>query len=182
MKLYTKGGDQGSTSLIGGERVSKCDSRVEAYGTIDELSAQIAMLRDMLAKNGIKEFSGDLVAILRTLMAIEALMAVGRGAEGKVKDIPEADIKTLETRIDEISSTLPPLKNFTVPGGDMVISQAHICRTVCRRAERRACRAAAEHDISSNAMIYLNRLSDYLYAVGRRTAIILNIQETLWEP
>lgn len=182
MKIYTKGGDKGSTSLIGGERVSKYDARVEAYGTIDELSAHIALLKDMLLERNVTEFNDDLVAVLRILMSIESLMAIGKGGERKVDDILDANIEFLEKRIDEISSTLPPIRNFTIPGGNVMVSQAHVCRTVCRRAERQAYRAAAEHDISRNALIYLNRLSDYLYVLGRRVTVILDIRETLWEP
>lgn len=182
MNIYTKGGDMGTTSLIGGERVSKYDERVEAYGTIDELSAQMGMLRDMLTEIGITEFDSDLISILRKLMNIESLMAIGQGGEGKVKDILAADIEYLESRIDEISATLPSIENFTIPGGHSTVSQAHICRTVCRRAERQAYRAACEHEISRNALIYLNRLSDYLYVLGRRLTLLLGAKETLWVP
>lgn len=182
MKIYTKGGDAGSTCLIGGERVSKYDPRVEAYGTIDELTAQTGMLRDMLSAAGVKEFNEDLLTILRTLMQTESLMAIGEGGEGKVNDIAESAIYGLERRIDEISALLPPIQNFTLPGGNVVVSQAHICRTVCRRAERVAYRAAAEHEVSRNALIYLNRLSDYLYVLGRRVAMILQTEELLWIP
>lgn len=145
MKIYTKGGDQGSTSLIGGERVPKYDVRVEAYGSIDELSAQTAMLRDMLNGEDVTQFDDDLIVISRLLMHTESLMALGHGSEDKVKDLNGADIGFLEKRIDEISAVLPPIERFTLPGGHIVVSQAHICRTVCRRAERQACRAAAQY-------------------------------------
>ena len=152
MKIYTKGGDQGSTSLIGGERVPKYDVRVEAYGSIDELSAQTAMLRDMLNGEDVTQFDDDLIVISRLLMHTESLMALGHGSEDKVKDLNGADIGFLEKRIDEISAVLPPIERFTLPGGHIVVSQAHICRTVCRRAERQACRAAAQYPVSSNAL------------------------------
>lgn len=182
MKIYTKGGDRGNTSLIGGERVPKYDSRVEAYGTVDELSAHIAMLRDMLTSHGVTEFDADLINILRTLMSVEALMAIGKDARDKIKDTTAPAITALETRIDKISALLPPIEKFTIPGGHTIVSQAHICRTVCRRAERRADLAATEHELSPNALMYLNRLSDYLYVLGRRLTCILNVRETLWEP
>ena len=166
MKIYTKGGDQGSTSLIGGERVPKYDVRVEAYGSIDELSAQTAMLRDMLNGEDVTQFDDDLIVISRLLMHTESLMALGHGSEDKVKDLNGADIGFLEKRIDEISAVL----------------QAHICRTVCRRAERQACRAAAQYPVSSNALMFLNRLSDYFYVLGRRLAMLLGAEEILWEP
>ncbi len=181
MKIYTKGGDQGHTSLIGGERVPKYDLRVEAYGTVDELSAHVAMLRDMLTLHGITEFDTDLIEILRILMSVEALMAIGKDGNDKVKDTTAPAISALETRIDEISALLHPIEKFTIPGGHTIVSQAHICRTICRRAERRADLAASEHELSPNALMYLNRLSDYLYVLGRRLTSILNIRETLWE-
>lgn len=182
MKIYTKSGDKGRTSLIGGERVLKCDSRVEAYGTVDELSAQMAMLRDMLSAAGITEFSSDLIRILRTLMGVEALMALGKGGDGKVNDLSQQETEYLEKRIDEISETLPALEYFTIPGGHVAVSQAHICRTVCRRAERRAYQAATEHDISTDAIKYLNRLSDFMYIAGRRLSVLFNVEETVWKP
>ncbi len=110
MKIYTKGGDGGYTSLIGGERVPKYDVRVEAYGTVDELSAQIALLRDLLRTRNVTEFDADLVSVSGSLMQTEALMAVGRGGEGRVKELPAAAIESLEKRIDEISSLLPPIR------------------------------------------------------------------------
>lgn len=182
MKIYTKSGDKGRTSLIGGERVSKYDSRVEAYGTIDELSAHIGMLRDMLAGSSAPEYGEDLIAILRTLMSVESILAVGKGGYDKIPDIRPESIAELESRIDEINSTLPEIHCFTLPGGHVIVSQAHICRTVCRRAEREACRAVAQHEILPNALRYINRLSDYLYVLGRKLAERLNAEEILWEP
>lgn len=182
MKIYTKGGDKGKTSLIGGERVPKYDLRVEAYGTVDELSAHVAMLKDILAKEDLDGLKDDLVRILRELMTVEALLATGKGGEGKVKDLETESIERLEKRIDAITAELKPIDKFTLPGGNVIVSQAHICRTVCRRAERRAVQAAQQYDISHNALVYLNRLSDYLYTLSRRLAEILNAEETLWIP
>lgn len=182
MKLYTKGGDSGTTSLIGGERVPKYDLRVEAYGSVDELSAQIAMLRDMLSASQITEFDKDLTDILGSLMHVESLLAIGSNGEGKVKDLPQDCIKALESRIDAVSETLPPLQYFTIPGGHITVSQAHICRTVCRRAERHACRAAAEYPVSPTALIYINRLSDFMYVISRRLTMLLNVSEIKWIP
>lgn len=180
MKIYTKSGDKGHTSLIGGERVLKCDVRVEAYGTVDELSAQTAMLRDMLSAQQIAEFYDDLTRILKALMNVEALIALGNGSVDKVKDMSPAETEYLEQRIDAISEILPPLEYFTLPGGHIIVSQAHICRTVCRRSERRAYQAATEHDMSAGALMYLNRLSDYFYVAGRRLSMLLDVEETIW--
>lgn len=181
MKIYTKGGDKGRTSLIGGERVLKSDTRVEAYGTIDELSAHIAMLKDMLSNISIAEFEEDLTKSLRTLMSAEAIVAMGKKAV-KNTEISQDDVKHLELRIDEITETLTPINAFTIPGGNVIVSQTHICRTVCRRAERRAVLAASEHDIPQDVLMYLNRLSDYLYVLGRRLSERLNVEEILWIP
>lgn len=182
MKIYTKGGDKGDTSLIGGERVPKYDARVEAYGSVDELSAQVAMLRDMLNGIAVNDFNDDLTAILGMLMHVESLMAIGTGGSDKVKDVQNGDIEHLEARIDEISTTLPPVTYFTIPGGHVAVSQAHICRTVCRRAERQSHLAASLFPVSVNAVKYLNRLSDYLYVLGRKLTDILHVEETLWIP
>ena len=115
MKIYTKGGDQGSTSLIGGERVPKYDVRVEAYGSIDELSAQTAMLRDMLNGEDVTQFDDDLIVISRLLMHTESLMALGHGSEDKVKDLNGADIGFLEKRIDEISAVRADTSSYRRP-------------------------------------------------------------------
>lgn len=185
MSVYTKTGDKGCTSLIGGERVSKYDSRVEAYGSVDELTAQTAMLRDMVNRLGNEndKFGDELAVILETLMTVAALLAVGRGGEGKVKDISEEQISWIETRMDKMDERLKPITKFTIPGGHPTVSQAHICRTVCRRAERRSLEAAERHNsVSKNALIYLNRLSDYFYMLGRCLTENLEVKENLWIP
>lgn len=182
MKIYTKTGDTGTTALIGGERVPKYDDRVEAYGTVDELSAHIALLRDGMAAAGVEEGVDELLGILRTLMTVESLLAAGEGSEKKLAGIPEIDTAGLESAIDRMDALLPPMRCFTVPGGHPLSSQCHVCRTVCRRAERAAHRAAVGHDIRPDAIRYLNRLSDYLYMLGRRLCILLDAPETPWLP
>lgn len=185
MKIYTKTGDDGTTSLIGGERVKKYDCRVEAYGTVDELTAYIALLGDMLMDD---ERTECLVAELRTiecrLMSVAALLAVGRGGEGKVAPLNEAQITDLEGAIDRMQGELKPIARFTIPGGHHACSLCHVCRTVCRRAERSALRAAdiAEGSIDTTATRYLNRLSDYLYTLCRLLTERFKVEETLWEP
>ena len=180
MKIYTKTGDNGTTSLPGGERVEKFDVRVEAYGTVDELIANIAMFRDMLvAHGGFGELTDELAVILPVLMNVTALLSLGQGKEHTVSDIPDSRIRELESNIDRISATLEHITGFTIPGGDILVSMAHICRTVCRRAERRAIEAASMHKIPCRALIYLNRLSDYFYVVSRQTVTKLNIKESL---
>ena len=186
MKVYTKTGDQGSTSLVGGERVDKDDSRVTAYGTVDELSAMLAYLRDSMENctPSLEVYREDILVIIEKLMTVEALLAVSDETQGKskVKDILDNNISWLESRIDDIDITLKPINYFILPGGHPLISWTHICRTICRRAERTAVRASHEHNISENAIIYLNRLSDYLYLLGRKLTDELGVKENLWIP
>lgn len=184
MKIYTKTGDRGTTSLIGGQRTSKDDLRVEAYGTVDELSAHIALLRDGMRSRTFElgEYCDDLHNVLNKLMTVGALLALDSSSEKMIEDISTKTIKKLEDRIDTISSQLTNVNKFTIPGGDILISQSHVCRTVCRRAERRSVSAAREYQISTNAITYLNRLSDYLYILGRKLSDVLNIKEELWTP
>lgn len=183
MGLYTKTGDSGSTQLIGGERVPKYDPRVEAYGTVDELSAHIALLCDMLSeRTPASRHIAPLREILHKLMSVEALLAVGQGAEHKVDDLPEECIEWIEKQIDSMSDAVPAITKFTIPGGDMLVSQSHVCRTVCRRAERRAAEAASQFPLSINALKYLNRLSDWLYIFGRTLVQDYGVEEILWIP
>ena len=184
MKLYTQTGDKGTTSLIGGERVPKYDERVEAYGAVDELGAFTALLCDRMRGDGrLTDLTDDLMRIGSDLMTVEALLAVGRGGEGKVAGMPAERIAHLESRIDALQAEVPPIAKFTIPGGHETVSLCHVCRTVCRRAERVAVRAASQHEgIAPEACIYLNRLADYLYIAGRAVTHRLSIPETEWQP
>lgn len=182
-KVYTRSGDSGTTSLIGGERVFKTDSRVEAYGTVDELSAFVAQLADHLRATG--ECIGhleELDRILSRLMTVEALLAIGEGGHDKVPPLPSATVTWLEERIDTMQAALPDIDKFTLPGGHPVVSLCHVCRTVCRRAERAALRADQEHGIESGALVWLNRLSDYFYLLGRSLGAHFRVGERLWIP
>lgn len=184
MKIYTKTGDQGTTSLIGGERVSKTDPRVEAYGTVDELSAHIALLHDSMDEQDMELvlLRRDLEIILNVLMSVQSLLAVGKGGQGKIPELGPDKTAYLEQRIDTLTATLPAITSFTIPCGDPLISMAHICRTVCRRAERAAIRAQEQFDVSVTALVYLNRLSDYLYTLGRKITDLKDVKEILWKP
>lgn len=183
MKIYTKTGDGGTTALIGGERVAKYDPRVEAYGSVDELTAFIALLADKLVDD---ERTENLVPQLQTiecrLMTVAALLAVGEGGDGKVAPLAEEHITELEVLIDGFQAELKPITKFTIPGGHRACSLCHVCRTVCRRAERAALRAATEHPVDSGATRYLNRISDYLYTLGRVLTERLKVEEILWIP
>ena len=183
-KVYTKTGDKGTTSLVGGERVSKIDERVEAYGTVDELGSFTAYLSDHLRSDEeLAEYLGDLDRVASQLMSVAALLAVGHGGEGKLPDISPEAIGYLEERIDAMQSRVRPITKFTIPGGHPTVSLCHVCRTVCRRAERASLRAAALHPtISANTLAYLNRLSDYFYLLGRTLTEYFSVEETLWIP
>lgn len=183
MKIYTKTGDAGTTSLIGGERVKKYDLRVEAYGTVDELTAYIALLADMVIEDERTEsIAEELHRIESELMSVAALLAVGKGGEDKIAPIAKERIERLEEGIDSMQEELPEITKFTIPGGHRMVSLSHVCRTVCRRAERAALRAGEHTSVDSSATIYLNRLSDYLYTLGRTLTERLKVEEHLWIP
>ncbi len=183
MSVYTKSGDKGCTSLIGGERVEKYDLRVEAYGCVDELMAFTALLADKLM--GDEKFAlheGQLRRIECQLMTVSALFAVGKGGEDKVSRLKCDAAAELEQAIDAMQEQLPAITKFTIPGGDERISLCHICRTVCRRTERAALRAGATFDIDHDATVYLNRLSDYFYLLGRTVTHLTSTPEIEWIP
>lgn len=167
MRVYTKKGDSGTTSLIGGERVGKNDLRVEAYGTVDELGAFVALLREETTQDDLRS---DLLRILKALMAVGGSLAGGAA-------MSESETAWLEKRIDELSEKLPPLTHFTIPSGARAIALAHVCRTVCRRAERCAVRAKTS---DAAATAYLNRLSDYFYILGRTLTTRLGVEEEVF--
>ncbi len=183
MKVYTKTGDKGTTALIGGERVSKSDIRVEAYGTVDELSAFIGLLSDKIkAKEEVAKYTQELYRINSMLMNLEAHLAAGENIDFKLPEISEESIQLLEQSIDEMQAALPQLTNFTIPGGDEIVSLCHVCRTICRRAERRSIEVANEFKINERVLRYLNRLSDYLYLLGRTSTLLFGTEEILWRP
>lgn len=183
MKIYTKTGDRGTTSLIGGERVEKTDLHVEAYGTVDELGAFTALLTDRIRlEGGPAEAIGDLDRVASHLMTVAAMLAVGEGGRGKIEGVGEQAVAFLEERIDRMQEAVPAITKFTIPGGHPAVSLCHVCRTVCRRAERAALRADACCGVPSEVLIYLNRLSDFFYALGRYLTECFGVEETLWIP
>ena len=183
MKVYTKTGDKGMTSLIGGERVFKCDERVEAYGSVDELSAFVALLADRLRPDAaLASHVEELNRILSRLMTVEALLATGEGGRDKMAPLAPECVAWLEACIDTMQAALPPIDKFTIPGGHEAVSLCHVCRTVCRRAERAALRADQRYGVDATALVWLNRLSDYFYLPGRTLTAHYRVEETLWIP
>ena len=180
MKIYTKGGDKGTTALFGGTRVSKSETRIEAYGTVDELNSYIGLISDFNeSKPHIKFF----ISVQETLFTLGAILAADP-SKPKLKkpDLTEQHIKEIEDLIDDLEMKLEPLKTFILPGGHEHISQTHIARTVCRRAERATVRLNNEQPIDPLTIQYLNRLSDLLFVYARVIAKELNIKERPWIP
>jgi cob(I)alamin adenosyltransferase len=180
MKIYTKTGDAGLTSLFGGERVSKAHDRIDAYGTVDELNAYMGLLRDQ-SVNQIHEYT--LLDIQNKLFTIGAILATEPGnTKVKTPRLNEEDITFLESEIDKMDSELPPLKNFVLPGGHQSVSFGHVARTVCRRAERLIIGLNDHEKVDPLLIKYMNRLSDYLFILCRKMTQDLGIIETPWKP
>ena len=182
MKIYTKTGDKGQTSLVSGKRVAKYHLRIESYGTVDELNSYIGMVRDQEVNEKRKD---DLKEIQDRLFTIGSLLASEpENQKKKVPDLHEADIEFLEKKIDEIDAELPPMRFFILPGGHISISMGHIARTVCRRAERLVLKLSQEEEIVEGELItrYLNRLSDYLFILCRKMHQELGVEEIAWKP
>lgn len=190
-KIYTKTGDKGETSLFGGARVPKSHARVEAYGTVDELNSYIGLLTDLIIP---PQYKAVLKEIQDRLFTIGSILATEPSKHMKTPDLKNEDIQLLENEIDAMDAELPPLKNFILPGGHSTVSFCNIARTVCRRAERlvinlvllekEELQAINPHNESGQALSiqYLNRLSDYLFILGRKIAKDLGAEEILWKP
>ena len=180
-KIYTKTGDKGTTSLIGGTKVLKSDLRIEAYGTVDELNSYIGLCKDLL--NGL--FQNVLAEIQDRLFTIGSSLACDPEKEPKMRipDLHEADITLLENEIDKMNETLPVMKHFILPGGHPAVSHIHIARCICRRAERCCVRLDQETKETELLIVkYLNRLSDYLFVLARYTSHSLKAEEITWKP
>lgn len=179
MKIYTKTGDQGQTSLLSGGRVSKSDLRIEAYGTVDELNSYLGLVRDQEVNIG---RIGLLEEIQEKLFAMGALLAAGKNPEKMhLPEITSEDVEKLEKAIDTMEETLPALKNFILPGGHPSVSFAHIARCVCRRAERIVIALHEQQPVNTLLIVYLNRLSDYLFVLARKMTQDLGLEEHIWK-
>lgn len=180
-KIYTKTGDKGTTSLIGGTRVLKSHLRIEAYGTVDELNSWVGLCRDLIADENSRKL---LQEIQDRLFTIGSSLACDPEKEPKMKlpDLKEEDIVLLESEMDKMNEIIPPMKSFVLPGGHPVVSQLHIARCICRRAERCCVRLQSEKEELESILIkYLNRLSDYLFVLARYTGHQLSVAEIPWK-
>lgn len=180
MKVYTKTGDKGTTSLFGGQRVPKHHIRIEAYGTVDELNSYIGLIRDQdIDENSIK----TLVEIQDRLFTVGSILATEPGnIKVKVPQLNPSDITFLEQEIDEMNEHLPEMRSFVLPGGHTTVSYCHITRCVCRRAERLISHLAELESIDEIVLQYLNRLSDYLFVLGRKIVLDKAVKEVEWKP
>lgn len=180
MKIYTKTGDKGKTSLVGGTRISKASLRIETYGTVDELNSYIGLVRDQpvneLRKDLLKEIQDRLFTI-GSLLASEP-----EQTKKQIPDLFEADVKLLENEMDKIDAVVPPLRAFILPGGHQSVSFCHLARTVCRRAERLVIHLNEDEPVNDLVIQYLNRLSDYLFMLSRQMTHELGSEEVTWKP
>lgn len=180
MKIYTKTGDQGTTALYGGTRVSKADERVETYGTIDELNAHVGLLRDQEVNRGHTPLFQQ---IQETLFVIGAHLATDpTKASMKLPTITGDPVAQLEQSMDAMDQQLPAMKFFILPGGHPAISACHIARCVCRRAERQVVRFSQHEAVDPIILTYLNRLSDWLFVLARSMGVALGVDEIPWKP
>lgn len=180
-RIYTKTGDDGTTGLIGGSRVKKYDIRLEAYGTVDELNSWIGVIRSTEIEPHAKSI---LENIQQKLFVIGAQLATDENAQALKNQLPcnEEDVLLLEKEMDQMFTVLPKLSHFILPGGCLPASYCHIARTVCRRAERRIVELSEKAEVNPQLIIYINRLSDYLFVLSRKVSLDLKVPETLWIP
>ncbi len=181
MKIYTRTGDTGQTSLLGGARVPKHHLRIESYGTVDELNSHVGLLRDHLGQ--FPELQQELTHIQEILFTLGSHLAAEPGKPNVwLPDLDSAEVDFLERRMDEMNAVLPEMKNFVLPGGHPTVSVCHIARCVCRRAERLCVHLSEESEVNALIVIYLNRLSDYLFVLSRKLSFDLGADEKPWKP
>jgi cob(I)alamin adenosyltransferase len=182
LKIYTKTGDKGNTSLIGGTKVPKSHLRIEAYGTVDELNSYVGLCRDLLEDEQVRQLLREIQDRLFTIGSSLACDPV-KEPKMRIPDLKETDVELLEKEMDRMDTFLPPMKHFVLPGGHPTLSHLHIARCVCRRAERCCVRLELDSlEIDPIVLKYINRLSDYLFVLSRYTAHQLQAEETPWRP
>jgi len=187
-RVYTRGGDKGETGLAGGQRIAKDSQRIEAYGTVDELNAMIGVARDtaegLITKHlAMAELDAILKRVQHELFNVGSILAtLPRDVHPKQARVTDAEINQLEAEIDKMNEHLPALRSFVLPGGCRLNAELHVCRTICRRAERICVTLARAEPVDGTIIGYLNRLSDALFVWSRWTSHTLGIPEILWEP
>ena len=186
MKIYTKTGDNGTTGLIGGSRLPKHDLRIECYGTVDELNSYLGLIRDQEissdSKSGLINIQEQLFTIGAILAMDPALEQSSKGERFQNPSIKPEATTFLETTIDTMNAALPTLTHFILPGGHTTVSYCHIARSICRRAERNTTKLHSEQPVSTEVLIYLNRLSDFLFVLARKLSKVLCAEEIKWIP
>lgn len=180
MKIYTKTGDKGYTSLIGGVRVPKYHLRIESYGTVDELNSYIGLIKSQKIADGDQLILKEIQDRLFTIGSV--LASDPDKSKMKLPDLKLSDIELLELEMDRMSAVLPELKHFILPGGSTTVSYCHIARCICRRAERISVQLSEESFVDEKVIVYLNRLSDYLFVLARKLGYDNDIQESKWYP
>jgi cob(I)alamin adenosyltransferase len=180
MKIYTKTGDKGLTSLIGGTRVQKSDLRIECYGTVDELNSYVGLIA---CQDILPIYQTHLKAIQDRLFTVGAYLASDpEKSTMKIPDLYESDITFLEEQMDEMGAKLPELKHFILPGGNTIVSYCHLARCICRRAERLVVQLSLQSHVDEKMTVYLNRLSDYLFVLARKLNFDVGTPENIWNP
>ena len=182
-RVYTKRGDAGETGLAGGQRVAKDSQRIEAYGTVDELNAAIGVARATAEQAGQTTLSAILLRVQHELFNLGSILAtLPQDVHPRQARVTEREVSRLEAEMDKMNEGLPELRSFVLPGGSRLNAELHVCRTVCRRAERRLVSLARAEDVPSEAVKYLNRLGDAFFVWSRRASHDAGVAETLWEP
>jgi cob(I)alamin adenosyltransferase len=179
MKIYTKQGDSGGTGLVGGQRVAKDDVRIEAYGTVDELSAALGTVCAQSVSESLVEL---LQALQRDLFVIGAQLATPAPQAAPAGEVDAGDVQRLEQAIDRYEIQLPPLRHFILPGGSPVAASLHMARVICRRAERRVVTLARQTDVGEQLVPYLNRLGDLLFVLARAANAAAGVADIPWHP
>ena len=179
-KVYTKSGDKGMTGLVGGVKVSKTNPRIEAYGTVDELSAQLGLLASFMKDGADRRL---IYRAQQNLFTVCSYLATDKTQTQLAPSytLDPDEVLALEEEIDAINENIPPLKSFLLPGGSQEAAIAHVCRTVCRRAERRIFRLAEQTELDPEVLQYMNRLSDYLFVLARKLNFIDGVREKIWK-
>ncbi len=182
-RIYTRTGDQGETGLVGGQRVPKDAQRIEVFGTVDELNSFVGLARISARESGLNELESIFERVQHELFNLGSVLAtLPQDLHPKQPRITKETIEQLEREIDHYNASLPSLRSFVLPGGSRICAELHVCRTVCRRAERTLVTMSHAEEIPIEAMLYLNRLSDAMFVWSRWVNQALGVEESLWQP